>query len=71
MIFLTRLKSWGDSTSTAEITDKTSVVIEKDDHIHTELKHNETSHWLECVCGDKNNIENHIPGEEATETTEE
>ena len=31
-------------------------------HEYTTLKHNETQHWCECTCGDKNGIENHKGG---------
>ena len=64
-------KWFTDNTAATEITDKTSVVIAKDAHNYSELKYNETGHWNECVCGDKDNIENHIPGAEATETTDQ
>ncbi len=55
-------KWFTDNTATTEITDKTSVVIEKDDHDYTELKNNEAEHWYECVCGDKDTSENHKGG---------
>ena len=38
-------------------------------HKYEELKKDSNSHWYECECGDKSNLEEHIPGEEATETT--
>ena len=41
------------------------------EHNHVALENNETQHWDECVCGDKKNIQNHIPGAEATETTDQ
>ncbi|MBQ3116535.1 MAG: leucine-rich repeat domain-containing protein [Clostridia bacterium] len=28
-------------------------------HDYTELKHNETEHWYECVCGDKQTVQPH------------
>ena len=31
-------------------------------HSYTELKHNETEHWYECVCGDKATAEAHKGG---------
>ena len=55
-------KWFTDNTATTEILDKASVVIEKDAHIHTILKHSETEHWYECVCGDKSGIESHKGG---------
>ena len=64
-------KWFTNNTATTEITDKSSVVIEKDEHQHTILKKTATEHWHECVCGDKKNIENHNPGAEATETTDQ
>ena len=51
---------FSDNTATIEIVDKTSVVIQKDIHSYNILKHNETQHWDECVCGDKTTPENHI-----------
>ena len=53
-------KWFTDNTATTEITDKSSVTIEKDDHSYTTLKSDELTHWMECECGDKLNIENHI-----------
>lgn len=32
------------------------------EHNHTALENNETQHWYECVCGDKDSIENHKGG---------
>ena len=32
------------------------------EHNYNILKNNETEHWYECVCGDKDNIENHKGG---------
>ena len=61
-------KWFADNTATTEITDKASVVISKDAHIHNTLKYSETQHWYECTCGDKSNIENHKGG---TATCEE
>ena len=43
---------------------------EFEEHSHATLKNNETQHWYECVCGDKGNIEKHISGEGASETTD-
>ena len=38
----------------------------------TEWSSNEEQHWYECsVCGDKSSEANHIPGAEATETTDQ
>ena len=38
----------------------------------TEWSSNEEKHWYECsVCGDKSSEANHIPGAEATETTDQ
>ena len=54
-------------TAETEITDKTSVVIAKDNHKHNILKHNETEHWYECTCGDRATAEGHKGGT-ATET---
>ena len=64
-------KWFTDNTATTEITDKDSVVIEKDAHKYETLKKTATEHWYECSCGDKGGIENHIPGAEATETTDQ
>ncbi len=64
-------KWFTDNTAITEITDKTSVVIEKDDHSYTELKQSSTQHWYECTCGAYETKENHIPGAEATETTDQ
>ena len=55
-------KWFTNNTATTEITDKTSVVIEKDEHNHATLKNNETQHWYECICGDKSSVENHKGG---------
>ncbi len=55
-------KWFADSTATTEITNKDSVVIEKDEHNHAELKNDEAEHWYECVCGDKSGIEEHKGG---------
>ncbi len=55
-------KWFTDNTATTEITDKDSVVIGKDAHNYNTLKKNEIEHWIECVCGDKNSIENHKGG---------
>lgn len=38
-------------------------------HNYNLFKNDETSHWYECVCGGKININNHIPGPAATEET--
>ena len=64
-------KWFTDNIATNEITDKTSVVIVKDDHNYIELKQSATQHWHECSCGDKTTPENHNPGASATETTDE
>ena len=40
-----------------------------EEHKHLTLKYNEIEHWYECVCEDKANVEKHIPGDPATETT--
>ncbi len=55
-------KWFTNHTATAEITDKDSVVIEKDEHEYTELKKTNTQHWYECSCGDKSCVENHKGG---------
>ena len=55
-------KWFTDNTATTEITDKSSVTIEKNVHNHATLKNSATEHWYECVCGDKDNIENHSGG---------
>ena len=55
-------KWFADNTATTEITDKSSVVIEKDEHSYTELKKSATEHWYECVCGAQSGIENHKGG---------
>ncbi len=41
------------------------------EHKYTGLQYNEVEHWYECECGDKGNIESHIPGAQATETTDQ
>ncbi len=41
------------------------------DHSYDTLKKNETEHWNECICGKKENIENHNPGAQATEETDQ
>ena len=50
------------NTATTEITDKDSVVIEKDAHNYNTLKNNEVEHWYECTCGDKKDVEAHKGG---------
>ncbi len=55
-------KWFNDNTATTEILNKASVVIGKDEHTHTILKHSETEHWYECVCSDKSGIEAHKGG---------
>ena len=64
-------KWFTDKTATTESTDKASVVIEKDDHKYETLKKTATEHWWECSCGAYETKENHIPGAEATETTDQ
>ena len=56
-------KWFTDNTATTEITDKSSVVIEKDDHKYETLKKTATEHWWECSCGDKDGLEEHHGGE--------
>ncbi|MBR5438986.1 MAG: leucine-rich repeat domain-containing protein [Clostridia bacterium] len=60
-----------NDTATTEITDKESVVIGKDNHIYTILKQSATQHWYECTCGAYEIKENHKPGAEATDTTDQ
>ena len=55
-------KWFTNNTATTEIIDKSSVVIGKDPHTHTILKHSETQHWYECVCSDTSDIESHKGG---------
>ncbi len=55
-------KWFRDNTATTEITDKTSVVIEKDAHEYETLKKTATEHWWECSCGDKDGLEEHHGG---------
>lgn len=54
-------KLFSDSMATTEITDKDSVIIQKDEHNHL-VKHNETQHWYECACGDVKDLEDHKDG---------
>ncbi|MBO7304349.1 MAG: leucine-rich repeat domain-containing protein [Clostridia bacterium] len=35
---------------------------ELEEHNYSTVKHNETAHWYECVCGDKDSIESHKGG---------
>ena len=55
-------KWFTDNTATTEITDKTSVVIAKDDHKYETLKKTATEHWYECSCGAYETKENHKGG---------
>ena len=55
-------KWFTDNTAATEITDKMSVVIEKDVHEYKTLKKTTTEHWYECVCGDKKGVETHKGG---------
>ena len=55
-------KWFTDNTATTEITDKSSVVIEKEEHQYTTLKKSTNEHWWECVCGDIDGLENHHGG---------
>ena len=55
-------KWFTDNTAATEITDKMSVVIEKDVHEYKTLKNTTTEHWYECVCGDKKDVETHKGG---------
>ena len=41
------------------------------EHTHSTLKHSDTEHWYECVCGDKKGVEGHTPSAPATETTDQ
>ncbi len=38
-------------------------------HNYSAIKFDNKNHWYECSCGDKNGLEEHIPGQAATETT--
>ncbi len=55
-------KWFTDNTATTEITDKSSVVIEKDAHKYETLKKTATEHWWECSCGAYETKENHKGG---------
>ncbi|MBO5068366.1 MAG: leucine-rich repeat protein [Clostridia bacterium] len=56
-------KWFTNNTATTEITDKSSVVIEKYAHEYETLKKTTTEHWWECSCGDKDGLEEHHGGE--------
>ena len=55
-------KWFTDNSATIEITDKDSVIIQKDEHDHSKLNYDGENHWRECKCGDKIEIKPHTGG---------
>lgn len=64
--------SFTNSNFTTQATEKNSASVgETKPHNYNKLEKSATQHWYECVCGDKNGIEGHNPGANATETTDQ
>ncbi len=71
----THVSSGAATETEAEVCTKCGYVIEEAlVHTHsygTEYKKDETNHWYECACGDKNGVEAHVSSGAATETEAE
>lgn len=61
-------KYYLDSQATQEIVNVNDVLIGKLNHDFSTLNHNESQHYLECECGEKERFEDHYGGEATCKT---